>query len=177
MNCRDPTATPSVMLPSVTAEVFGHVPHVTNSPLKWRCIQIVHVVNDFCFQWGSAPLRLWRWRRRNPAEEGRHQDWVAHDVTVFHVPLIRQASVFLQHVLGIMGTSVLSGSPSLKFADAFAARKGFLTFLLPPFLRPGCTPGPSTSPCVLWEEPRRRLAHRLRVGHPVSLSSIHRRKS
>ena len=125
MNCRDPTATPSVMLPSVTAEVFGHVPHVTNSPLKWRCIQIVHVVNDFCFQW--VPLR---------SDSGvgdveilqkrQHQDWVAHDVTVFHVPLIRQASVFLQHVLGIMGTSVLSGSPSLKFADAFAARKGFL---------------------------------------------------
>ena len=43
INCRDPTATPSVMLPSVTAEVF-------NSSLGWRCIQVVHVVDDFCFQ-------------------------------------------------------------------------------------------------------------------------------
>ena len=31
----------------------------------------------------------------------KHQDWVTHDVTVFHVPVVRQASVFLaERVVG-----------------------------------------------------------------------------
>ena len=55
MNCRDPTATPSVMLPAVTAEVFGHAPNVANCPPGWPFIQIVHVADDFCYQW--VPLR------------------------------------------------------------------------------------------------------------------------
>ena len=29
---------------------FGQAPHVANYPLGWRCIQIFHVVDDFCFQ-------------------------------------------------------------------------------------------------------------------------------
>ena len=43
MNRRDPSTTPSVVLPSVSAEVFCHFPHVAKSPLGWRCI-------DFRFQ-------------------------------------------------------------------------------------------------------------------------------
>ena len=49
---------------------FGHVLHVADPPLKSRCIQVVHVVDDFCFSGGSAPLRsapTLRWRRRIPA--------------------------------------------------------------------------------------------------------------
>ena len=49
---------------AVTVETFFHIPHVTNSPLGRRCIQVVHVVPS---SEGSAPLQLWRWRRRFPA--------------------------------------------------------------------------------------------------------------
>ena len=34
---------------------FGQAPHVAISPLGWRCIQIVHVLDDFRFHW--VPLR------------------------------------------------------------------------------------------------------------------------
>ena len=34
---------------------FGHAVHVVDPPLAWRCIHIIHVVTDFCFQWSSAP--------------------------------------------------------------------------------------------------------------------------
>ena len=54
---------------------------------------------------GSAQLRLYRWRRS--LGERQHQDWVAHNVTLVHVPLIRQASAFLQHVPRVMSTSEL----------------------------------------------------------------------
>ena len=47
---------------------FGHVLHVADPPLGRRSIQIVHVVDDFCFLRGSAPLRLRRRRRLIPAE-------------------------------------------------------------------------------------------------------------
>ena len=30
---------------------FGQAPHVAKSPLVWRCIQVAHEVDDFCFQW------------------------------------------------------------------------------------------------------------------------------
>ena len=30
---------------------FSHAPHVASSPLGWRCIQVVHVVDHFRFQW------------------------------------------------------------------------------------------------------------------------------
>ena len=46
----------------------GQAPHVADSPLGWRCIQMIHVVDDFRLV-GSAPLRLWRWRHRNPAKK------------------------------------------------------------------------------------------------------------
>ena len=31
-------------------------------------------------------------------QAGRHQDWVTHNVTIVHVPQVRQASILLQHV-------------------------------------------------------------------------------
>ena len=35
---------------------FGHVVHVADPPLKRRCIQVVHVVDAFCFlEFRSAP--------------------------------------------------------------------------------------------------------------------------
>ena len=34
---------------------FGEAPHVANFPLRRCCVQVVHKVNDFCFQW--VPLR------------------------------------------------------------------------------------------------------------------------
>ena len=53
MFCRGPTAAPSVMLPAVTG--VGHVLHVAGPPLRRRCIQVIHVVDDFCFL--EVPLR------------------------------------------------------------------------------------------------------------------------
>ena len=85
---------------------FGHFPHVPNSPLRWRCIQIVHDVDDFCFQWvplrsdsGVGDIEI--------LQKRQHQDWVTHNVTIVHVPLICQASVFLQRVLRVVGTGEL----------------------------------------------------------------------
>ena len=40
-------------------------------------------------------------------KERWHQDWVTHDVTVIHVPLIRRAFAFLQRVLWVVGTGEL----------------------------------------------------------------------
>ena len=34
---------------------FGQAPRVADSTLGWRCIQIIHEEDDFCFQW--VPLR------------------------------------------------------------------------------------------------------------------------
>ena len=66
---------------------FVHAPHVANSPPGWRCIQIVYVVDDFCFQRISlssdhvvGDVEI--------LEKKQHQDWVTHDVAIVHVPLI-----------------------------------------------------------------------------------------
>ena len=56
---------------------------------------------------GSAPLRLWQWQRRS-----QHQDWVALDVTVVHVPLVRQAPVSLERVPRVMSTGVFFWAPA-----------------------------------------------------------------
>ena len=48
---RDPTATPSVVLPSVTVKVLATLRTSPILPLGWRCIQITHAANDFRFQW------------------------------------------------------------------------------------------------------------------------------
>ena len=86
----------------------GQFPHVVNFPFRWRCIQIVHVVDDIRFLWvPSCSIRIVeflqvRW----------HQDRVTHDVVV-HVPQVRQASVFLQCMPRVVGLSV---PPSWKLA-------------------------------------------------------------
>ena len=113
MNCRDPTATPSAMPPSVTAEGFGQAPHVADSPLGWRCIQIIHVVNDFCFQW--VPLRSDSGVGDVEfLQERRHRDRVTHDVTIVHVLLICQASAFLQRMLRVVGTGEIFWATKLE---------------------------------------------------------------
>ena len=40
--------------------------------------------------------------------------WVTHDVTVIHVPLIRQASAFLQRVLRVVSTGELFWAAKLE---------------------------------------------------------------
>ena len=72
---------------------LGLVLHVTDPPLKKRCIEVVLAVDDFCFlvvalryNFGVGGVKF--------LQEGRHQDRVTHDVTVIHVPQVCQASVF-----------------------------------------------------------------------------------
>ena len=43
-----------------------------------------------------------------PLSERRHQDRVTHSVTIVHVPQLRQASIFLQRVPRVVGTSEFS---------------------------------------------------------------------
>ena len=85
---------------------FGQAPHVTNSPLRRCCVQVVHAENDLRFQWvplssdsGLGNVEVLGKRQ--------HQDWVAHDVTIVLVPLVCQASAFLKHVPRIMSTCEL----------------------------------------------------------------------
>ena len=93
MNCRDPTATPSVMSNISDCRGFGQAPHVADSPLGWRCLQVVHVVSDCCFQW--VPLRSDSGVGDVECLQGRrHQDRATHNVTIVHVPLICQALRF-----------------------------------------------------------------------------------
>ena len=74
MNCRDPTATPSAMLPLITAEVSAML---RTSPILrvGALIQIIHVVSDFRFQWvplcsdsGVSDVEV--------LQKRQHQDWV-----------------------------------------------------------------------------------------------------
>ena len=46
----------------------------------------------------------------------RHQDRVTQNVAVVHVPQVRQASVFLQRVLRVVGSGDFSGPPNWKLA-------------------------------------------------------------
>ena len=41
----------SELLPAVTVETLAMFCTSPTSPLGWRCIQIIHVLNDFCVQW------------------------------------------------------------------------------------------------------------------------------
>ena len=79
-----------------------HVLHVLIFPLRRCCTRVVHVVIDFRFQRGSfiGVVEFMQVRR--------HQDRVTHDVTIIHVPLIRQASIFLQRVPRVVGSGELS---------------------------------------------------------------------
>ena len=76
---------------------FGHVLHVADPPLKRRCIQVVHVVDGFCFL--GVPLRSdFGVGNVDVLQKKYHQDRVTHDVAVIHVPQVSQASVFLQRM-------------------------------------------------------------------------------
>ena len=106
MNCRDPAATPIVMLPSVTAEVFAMLRTSPTLHSGGATIQVVHAVDDFRFQWfplcsdpGIGSVEV--------LERRQHQDWVTHNVAIVRVTLICQDSVFLQHVPRVMSTSEL----------------------------------------------------------------------
>ena len=46
--------------------------------------------------------------------KGNTRNWVAHDVTVVHVPLIRKASVLLQRVPRVMSTGELFWATKLE---------------------------------------------------------------
>ena len=51
MNCRDPNSNSECDATVSNCRSFGQAPHVADSPLGWRCIQIIHVVDDFRFKW------------------------------------------------------------------------------------------------------------------------------
>ena len=99
---RGPTATPSDASSSGCGD-FGHVLHVADPPLKRRCIQVIHAVDDFCFLW--VPLRSdFGVGDVEFLQARRHQDWVTQNVTIVHVPKVRQASILLQHAPRIVGS-------------------------------------------------------------------------
>ena len=183
---------------------FGQAPHVADSPLGWRCIQTIHVVDDFRFQW--VPLCPVALATSKSCRKRKHQDWATHDVAVVHVPLIRQASAFLQRVL-VMGAGELAWATMLEVRTPAISQHGLLAIAFPLQSHSrqsneglSCNlGGPSTSPCtsilrhwrepflfnkgqapmfarcgcrVLWEEPRRRLAHRLPLDHSKAVFLI-----
>ena len=119
MDCRDPTATPSVMPPAVTAEVLARL---RTSPIFLSggcCVQVVHIVNDLSVFIGFRSAPNSGIGNVEFLQKRQHQDWMAHDVTVVHVPLICQASILLQRTLRIMGSGVFfMGSPAGSFADS-----------------------------------------------------------
>ena len=85
---------------------FGQAPHVAISPLGWRCIQIVHVLDDVRFHW--VPLRSDSGSGNVEVLKKRlHQDSVTQDVTVIHLAVVRQASVLLQRMPWVMSTGEL----------------------------------------------------------------------
>ena len=146
MNCRDPNTDSECDATVGCCRGFVQAPHVVDSPLVWRCIQIIHAVDDFRFQWaplgtdsGIGNVEVLQKRQR--------QDCVAHDVTVVHVPLICQASVFLQPVPHVTSTSELFRSTKLEICR---------------FLQPGRVVGRGFDvstlllPCA-WEETRTPL--------------------
>ena len=122
---------------------LGHVPHVTNSPLGWSCVQIVLVVDDFRFSVGSAALQLSHWRRR------------VHGVTIVRIPLICQASAFLQRVLRVVGTGELCWAAKLEVCRFLQGRvPAACRAVMLPRVSAATIPqarlhssGPSTSPC------------------------------
>ena len=68
------------------------------------CTQVIHVADDFRFLWvplssdsGVGDVKI--------LHEMQHQEWVAHDVAVVHVPLVCLTSIFLQRMLRVVGTS------------------------------------------------------------------------
>ena len=136
---------------------FGHFRHVANSPLRKRCVQIIHVVDDFCFQW--VPLRSDSGDDDEVLQQRQHQDWVAHDVTVVHVPLISaklfrptkpENCRFLQpgcvvrlqtlFLCRIVHANPMKGPPCLPCGNASSCLS------CQPHRGPGCTPGARQRP-------------------------------
>ena len=84
---------------------FGHVLHVTVPPLKRRCVQVVHVVDDFCFLvFRSAPtlaLATSNSCKKDGTKIGCHI-------------LVCQASVRLQRMLRVVGTGKIFRATKLE---------------------------------------------------------------
>ena len=85
MNCRDPTATPSVMLPSVTAEVLAMLRaspmlHSGDAASRSFTKKLTSVSSGFRSA-PTLPLATSKSCRKGSTK-------VVHDVTVVHVPLI-----------------------------------------------------------------------------------------
>ena len=77
---------------SGTCGGFCHVLHVADPPPGSRCIQVVHVLGDFCFlgvplrsDFGVGDIEFLHEGR------GRHQDWATQNVTIVHVPQVHHS--------------------------------------------------------------------------------------
>ena len=91
---------------------LGQAPHVANFPLRRCCFQVVHTVfrmtSVFRSDSGIGNVEVLQKRQ-----------WVAHDVTVVHVPLIREALRFSAGACcGSRAPVCFSGPASWKFADS-----------------------------------------------------------
>ena len=103
--------------PSCYCGDLGHVLHVTNSPLRRYCTQVVHVVDDFRFLRVSFCSNF-RIGVVEFLQVRRHQDRVTHNVTIVHVPPVRQASFFLQSTTWIVSSGEFSRITQLKIGDS-----------------------------------------------------------
>ena len=105
---------------------------------------------------------------------------MAQNVTVVHVPQVRQASFVLQRMARVVGSGKLSGPPSWKLA-ATISREAALQGSIGVFLFCSTIFGhwrqlllfcvrqvsmfPRCCCCVLGEKPRRSLTHYLPLDH------------
>ena len=94
-NDRGHTATLSVVLPAVTVETVASFRTSSILPFGRCCIQVSHETDDFRFlrvsfrsNFGIGVIEF--------VQVKRHQDGVTHDVTIIHVPKVRQTSLLLQ---------------------------------------------------------------------------------
>ena len=111
MNCRDPTATSRVMLPSVTAEVLAMfrtspILHSSGAASKSFTLLMTSVFSGFRSDSGVGDTQI--------LQKKQHLGWVAHDVTTVYVPMIRQASASLHRMLRVVGTCELFWAAKLE---------------------------------------------------------------
>ena len=119
MNCRDPTTTPSVMLPSGNCGDSDHDLHVVDPPFRRRCIQIVHIVDDLCLQRVPLRFRLWRWRTSNSRKyDGTKIGWhMMSPSSMYHWSA--RPPLFCSACCGSVSSGTLSPAPpSWKLADS-----------------------------------------------------------
>ena len=88
-----------------------------NFPLRWCCTQVLHVVNHFRFLWVSFCSNF-RLGAVEFMHVRRHQGRVTLDVTIIHVPQVRQASIFLQSMSWIVSSGEFFRSNQLKIGDS-----------------------------------------------------------